>query len=45
MVLTWSIYGTLFLGRIIAGWRGKRAAHFVIYGFIAIIIAYIVHIY
>lgn len=43
MIITWSIYGTLFFGRIIAGWRGKRAAHFVVYGFMIVIIAYMVH--
>lgn len=45
MIITWSIYGVLFFGRIIAGWRGRRAARFVVYGFIAVIIAYMVHIY
>jgi len=45
MIITWSIYGTLFFGRIMAGWRGKRAARFVVYGFMVVIIAYIVHIY
>jgi len=45
MIITWSIYGTLFFGRIIAGWRGRRAARFVVYGFMIVIIAYMVHIY
>ncbi|MBI3600318.1 MAG: cytochrome c biogenesis protein CcsA [Nitrospinae bacterium] len=45
MIITWTIYGTLFFGRIIAGWRGRRAARFVVYGFMAVIIAYMVHIY
>lgn len=45
MIITWTIYGTLFLGRITAGWRGRRAAGFAVYGFMAVIIAYVVHIY
>lgn len=45
MVITWSTYGTLFFGRIIAGWRGRKAARFVVYGFMVVIIAYMVHIY
>jgi cytochrome c-type biogenesis protein CcsB len=45
MIATWSIYGTLFFGRIMAGWRGRRAARFVVYGFMVVIIAYMVHIY
>ena len=45
LFLTWFIYGSLFFGRITAGWRRKKAAVLSIVGFFSIIITYVLHAY
>jgi len=45
LLVTWFIYGALFVGRITAGWRRKKAALLSIAGFVSIIITYILHAY
>ncbi|HJP19632.1 MAG TPA: cytochrome c biogenesis protein CcsA, partial [Nitrospinota bacterium] len=45
LLITWSIYGSLFLGRIIAGWRRKKVAVLSIIGFFSVIITYLLHVY
>jgi ABC-type uncharacterized transport system permease subunit len=44
-ILTWFIYGIIFVGRITVGWRGRKAARFGVVGFAIVIIGYIIHIY
>ena len=45
LLITWVIYGSLFLGRIIAGWRRKKVAVLSIIGFFSVIITYLLHAY
>ncbi len=45
LLITWLIYGSLFLGRITAGWRREKAALISIVGFFSVIITYIIHTY
>ena len=45
LVFTWCIYAALFLGRIYAGWRGRRAAFLAIIGFVVALVGYGIHIY
>jgi ABC-type uncharacterized transport system permease subunit len=45
LIITWLIYAVLFLGRLLAGWRGKRAAVFAIIGFFAVMVSFILHAY
>lgn len=45
LLITWFIYGSLFFGRITAGWRRKKAATLSIVGFFSIVITYILHAY
>lgn len=45
LLITWFIYGSLFLGRITAGWRRKKAAVLSIVGFFSVIITYVLHTY
>ena len=40
--VTWLIYASLFSGRLIAGWRGKKAAIFALVGFSAVMLGYLV---
>jgi cytochrome c-type biogenesis protein CcsB len=40
--VTWLIYASLFSGRLLAGWRGKRAAVFALVGFGAVLLGYLV---
>ena len=40
--VTWLIYASLFSGRLIAGWRGKKAAVFALVGFGAVMLGYLV---
>lgn len=40
-VVTWLIYGALFFGRLLAGWRGKRAAIFALLGFGLVLFGYL----
>ncbi|MFV1951571.1 MAG: cytochrome c biogenesis protein CcsA [Nitrospinota bacterium] len=45
LIITWIIYAALFVGRITAGWRRRRAALGAIIGFFMTIITYIMHVY
>lgn len=38
--LAWLIYGTLLWGRARLGWRGRRAVHWTLGGFVALLLAY-----
>ncbi|MCL2658299.1 MAG: cytochrome c biogenesis protein CcsA [Betaproteobacteria bacterium] len=37
----WAVFGTLLFGRMVWGWRGKRALHLTLAGFIFLLLAYI----
>lgn len=39
-LLAWLIFGTLLVGRLVIGWRGKRAAKLYLGGFAALCLAY-----
>ena len=45
LLITWFIYGSLFIGRIVAGWRRKKAAVISIVGFFSVVVTYILHAY
>jgi len=45
LLLTWFIYGSLFLGRITVGWRREKAALISIVGFLSVIVTFFLHIY
>jgi cytochrome c-type biogenesis protein CcsB len=36
--VTWLIYAATLSGRAIAGWRGRRAAYFAVFGFVALLL-------
>ena len=38
---SWLIYAILLFGRTMRSWRGKKAAYFVIAGFLSLMLAYI----
>lgn len=40
-ILSWLIFGTLLLGRVIYGWRGKTALRWTLVGFGVLMLAYI----
>ena len=40
-IASWLIYGGLLLGRTAYGWRGRKAIHWVLTGFILLLLAYI----
>ncbi|MBT5549737.1 MAG: cytochrome c biogenesis protein CcsA [Nitrospina sp.] len=44
LVVTWLIYCTVFFGRMLVGWRGKKAAQGAILGFITVVGTYFLHI-
>lgn len=44
VVATWIIYALLFFGRIILGWRGRRAAKVSVAGFMVALLGYVLHI-
>src|SRR6267143_301833 len=37
-VVAWTIYASTLAGRAIAGWHGRRAAYFAIFGFAALVL-------
>ena len=39
-LISWSIFATLVLGRLLKGWRGKTAIRWILAGFIALMLAY-----
>ena len=44
LVVVWFIYFGIFFGRILVGWRGKKAAQGAILGFVAVIGTYFLHV-
>ena len=44
LVLSWVIYGSIFFGRMLVGWRGKRTAVGTILGFVTVIFTFILHV-
>jgi ABC-type uncharacterized transport system permease subunit len=39
---SWVIYGWLLFGRIKYGWRGRKAIHLTLIGFVLLLLAYVV---
>ncbi|MBU2591474.1 MAG: cytochrome c biogenesis protein [Nitrospinae bacterium] len=44
VIATWIIYAILFFGRIVLGWRGRRAAQVSVIGFMVALLGYVLHI-
>jgi len=44
LVVLWGAYGVLFVARLTAGWRGKRAAFFSVLGFFGVLLTYLLHL-
>ena len=44
LVLCWLLYCLIFFGRLLKGWRGKMAAQGAIFGFISVILTFILHV-
>ena len=44
LVVAWLIYCGIFFGRLLVGWRGKKAAQGAILGFFTIIFTYFLHV-
>ncbi|QPJ65921.1 MAG: cytochrome c biogenesis protein CcsA [Candidatus Nitrohelix vancouverensis] len=44
LVLVWLVYGAVFFGRLAIGMRGKKAAQGAIFGFILVILTYLMHV-
>ncbi len=40
-ILSWAIFGALLWGRYFRGWRGRRAVHWTLWGFAALLLAYL----
>ena len=40
-IASWFIYGSLLFGRFAYGWRGRKAIHWVLIGFVLLLLAYI----
>ena len=40
-ILSWLIFGSLLWGRYFRGWRGKRAVYLTLWGFAALLLAYL----
>ena len=40
-MLSWAIFGSLLWGRYFRGWRGKRAVYWTLWGFAALLLAYL----
>jgi ABC-type uncharacterized transport system permease subunit len=40
-LLSWGIFGSLLAGRYFYGWRGKRAVYWTLWGFAALLLAYV----
>lgn len=39
-LIAWCVFGTLLIGRVRSGWRGRRAVRFVIAGIVLLVLAY-----
>ncbi len=44
LIAVWLIYCAIFFGRLLVGWRGKKAAQGAILGFFTIIVSYFMHV-
>ena len=44
LIIVWLIYGSIFFGRLLVGWRGKKAAQGAIFGFFTLIFTYFLHV-
>ncbi|MBI2881330.1 MAG: cytochrome c biogenesis protein CcsA [Candidatus Tectomicrobia bacterium] len=44
LVVIWGAYGLLLVCRLLAGWRGRRAALFSVVGFIGVLVSYLWHL-
>lgn len=44
LVIGWFLYGLIFFGRLLVGLQGKKAAQFSIFGFITIMLTYLLHV-
>lgn len=44
LVALWGAYGVLFVCRLTAGWRGRRAAFFSVVGFFGVLLTYLLHL-
>lgn len=44
LVVIWGAYGLLLVGRLAAGWRGRKAAICSVIGFVGVLIAYLLHL-
>jgi cytochrome c-type biogenesis protein CcsB len=44
LIAVWLIYCGIFFGRLIVGWRGKKAAQGSILGFVTIVVSYFFHV-
>lgn len=44
LIVVWLIYSGIFFGRLLVGWRGKKAAQGAILGFVTIIVTYFFHV-
>ena len=40
-IISWLIFGSLLWGRYFRGWRGKRAVYLTLWGFAALLLAYL----
>ncbi len=40
-IAAWIVFGTLLLGRVVWGWRGKRALRLTLVGFVCLLFAYV----
>jgi ABC-type uncharacterized transport system permease subunit len=40
-ILSWLIFAALLGGRVLAGWRGRKALRWTLAGFLALVLAYI----
>ena len=44
LIVVWLIYCSIFFGRLLVGWRGKKAAQGAILGFVSVIVSYFFHV-
>ncbi|RTL43258.1 MAG: cytochrome C biogenesis protein, partial [Rhodocyclaceae bacterium] len=40
-IISWGIFGSLLVGRQAWGWRGRKALHWTLAGFVALMLAYV----
>ncbi|MCZ6541392.1 MAG: cytochrome c biogenesis protein CcsA, partial [Nitrospinae bacterium] len=44
MVVGWVLYGFVFFGRQLAGWRGKKIAQGSVIGFVTVMVSILLHV-